>query len=465
MEKLEEVQIRWDMSLSEIAGSAGRPLTQGALSKFRRHGTRLSKSSRSKLIMFLDRLEMRRPPKEARYIMREPISLNSEATIGDVRTLFGEVDICACIFDDGTSKKIVTEKGISKYSNDDVKIRDVAVEEEPIMASPSFPYKELARFFKGRRAREAILIVDTRRTDVIGIITKHEVDPAPDLIGNPAKRFWERRGDRYVNQMLPRKSAEILSDKILGTLKDKPRKQRVLDLGTGPLNFSVAYSQKASTALKKTSVRIVAIDHKIEQFEETAEKRHRKLKLTNVDMYFDDMKRLKTWSDEFDIVTFNMVLPTYGTMVRPSLEVNMEDVKRVLKPEGKIALSYYDRGILESLSEILESAFNRHGRYFWRAITQLFNLSELSDLLTREGFRIESSGTELVETHDIKNGEDLFGFLLCSQIAVDFSFARCPKAIKDELRKDVIDALDKAFRKPKGFEISFPINFVVASIA
>ncbi len=466
--KVEEIQIRWDLTLSEIARSAGHPLTQGALSKFMRKKS-LGEDSRSKLILFLNRLVKRRPPKEARYIMREPFVLDREATIGDTLTVFEKEDICACIFEDEKSPKIVTEKGISTYrkrtqASDKAKIKEVTIAKEPFMATPFLPYKDLQQFFRGRQARQAILIVDPKKIDIVGIITEHEVHPAPDLFGNPAKRFWKRRGGKYVNQMLPRKAAEILSERILATLKGKPRKQRVLDLGTGPLNFAVAYSQKVRTALIGTETKINAVDHEIEQFKETANRRRDELGLTNVDTDFDDhMKRLKSWRDEFDIVAFNMVLPAYSTMVRPSLRVRLEDAIRVLKPRGKIAVSYYDKGFLESLLGILESVFNKHGRYFWRAITQLFSLPELNELLTREGFTIKSSGTESVEADDIRNGEDLFEFLMCSQIAVDFSFMRCSRAMRHELRKDIVDALEKAFRKPEEFEVSFPINFVVAS--
>lgn len=300
---------------------------------------------------------------------------------------------------------------------------------------------------------------------IVGMITKDEVYPVPDIIGNPAMRFWRRRSEKYVTLALPGKVAEVLSKRLLSTIKDKPKKQEILDVGTGPLNFAVAYSQKAAIDLPESEVKIVAIDHKIEQFEKTANERCKELELTNIEMDFNGMARLASWRDRFDVVAFNMVLPVHSAMIRPSLQPNrfLRNSIQALRPGGKVAISYYEGNFLNSIFESIEQAYNKHQRYFWRAITQLFSLSELQSLLTSEGLMVEDSGTEPVKADDLKSGENLFEFLLCSQTAADFSFIRCPKAIQDRLRKSVCDAFEKTFRKQKRFEVSFPINFVVAS--
>ena len=209
-----------------------------------------------------------------------------------------------------------------------------------------------------------------------------------------------------------------------------------------------------------------AIDYKNKHFEEMSNKKFEELEtggyLQNVTLYmdFDGMEDLKKWKNKFDLVVFNMALPVSSTLVRgrkPEMDF-LEEAIRVSKSDGIIAMSYYEIDFLDPLFDIFEEAFNKHKRYFWRSIAQLLTFDELKKQLTSRKLRVRSYPVD-IEDDSIKNAEEFFEFLLCSQMAIDFSFVRCPDAVRDNLRTDLIQKLDEKFRSP----LIFPINLVIAS--
>lgn len=472
-----------DLTLTEVAQMLG--VAQGWLSKFM-SGSKPSDEMIRKLKDSINILKQAPlPPKTAKSIMRhlETLRADNKPRIKDALDYFDKEDISACVFIEGDLIGVVSEDKIRPQSTIDPTVYKpidfMDISHELIAIDSYTPYTEVRRLFGAIASLDAVVVMeklqeneerDERETErkgflykPIGIITKDEAFWAGiGFSGNPSRRFWKRNAETYVKQELPRKAAEVLSERVLHTITDKPELITVLDLGTGPGNFAIAFLKKAKEMLPNTELDILAIDQPIPEFEKAALERFKDYPM--IQPNFGGLHQLKGMTKKFDVVGFNMVHPVRSTLTYPGLpepQEYWEDAINALKDDcGKVAISYYDRETLDKLFKEIEKIFADFDRYFWRQIAQLYSLEQLKNELEAKGLVVIDYMPHNIEVESLKNGRAMLEYLTCSMPAVDFSFISIPKDKKfSKLRKAVEETLDDALKKET---IQIQVNTAVA---
>ena len=184
---------------------------------------------------------------------------------------------------------------------------------------------------------------------------------AADFFDHPANTFWERYGRRTIE--------------LLGLSAG----ERVLDVCCG----SGASAIPAAQAVGPTGV-VIGVDL-AENLLELARNKARKHELTNVRFESGDMTALSVEDGSFDAVVC-----VFGIFFVPEMEVALRELKRVLRPSGRIAITTWGPRLFEPVNT-----------WFWNEVREvrpelykgfnpwdrICNEAGLSALFAEGGFR------------------------------------------------------------------------------
>ena len=154
---------------------------------------------------------------------------------------------------------------------------------------------------------------------------------AADFFDHPANTFWERFGQRTVE--------------LLGLTAG----QRVLDVCCG----SGASAIPAAQAVGPTGS-VVGVDL-AENLLQLARTKAQKHNLTNVQFESGDMTALR-----FDDNSFDAVVCVFGIFFVPEIEVALRELKRVLRPSGRMAITTWGPRLFEPVNTV-----------FWNSVQEL----------------------------------------------------------------------------------------------
>ncbi|MCF8257538.1 MAG: class I SAM-dependent methyltransferase [Flavobacteriales bacterium] len=155
------------------------------------------------------------------------------------------------------------------------------------------------------------------------------------------------------------------------TQEINPVNKSVLDVATGTGSLAIA--------LSSTAKKVVGIDLSSKMLEVAKRKKHAK----NLSFLQMDASKLNFQDDEFDIVTISLGLHDMPQEIRSSV---LEEVKRVLKKEGKLYILEYDRisnKLLNSCSSHLINVFE--SKYYLDFVN-----SDFLEYLSSFDFKLES---------------------------------------------------------------------------
>jgi ubiquinone/menaquinone biosynthesis C-methylase UbiE len=163
----------------------------------------------------------------------------------------------------------------------------------------------------------------------------------------------------------------ILSDvrkKVVQQIK--PNQKSVLDVATGTGSLAIDLSQ--------TAEKVVGIDLSAKMLE-VAKKKNNKNNLTFLQM---DASKMDFKDEEFDIVTISLGLHDMPLEIRTLV---LEDIKRVLKKDGKLFIFEHDLPENKLLANLFSNLINTfESRYYLDFIH-----SDFENYLETFGFKIE----------------------------------------------------------------------------
>ncbi|MBP9151963.1 MAG: class I SAM-dependent methyltransferase [Flavobacteriales bacterium] len=150
-----------------------------------------------------------------------------------------------------------------------------------------------------------------------------------------------------------------------------PANKTVLDVATGTGSLAIALSAKAKE--------VVAIDLSSKMLDMARKKRTK----DNLSFLQMDASEMNFQDDKFDIVTISLGLHDMPLDIRTAV---LEEVKRVLKKDGKLYILEYDLPQNKFIGRCTSSLINTFESKYY----QSFIKSELADYLNSFGFKVET---------------------------------------------------------------------------
>jgi len=175
------------------------------------------------------------------------------------------------------------------------------------------------------------------------------------------------------------------------------------------------------------------------------------LSYSNVEFIKGDAERLEFPESSFDLVLSNQVFHFILNKQKA-----LDEIFRVLKPMGQVALLFFGESTGRELEEIGKKIRSRHTEYSWPEPQRLLSLKETQELLDRSGFK----KTKIFPTQ-FTDYANLSGFVPFVDAPSNLWRIDLPSKIGEMVAKELREEMAST-QTEKGFKMTVYIIFAYA---
>lgn len=389
----------------------------------------LKPDERARIVSWISRKLPKKPLEDATARMRKAIFLTTTNTLNEASRLLEKHGEPICIQDNDGLKGVLTKEVFDKIKNalPETLLRDfVDVLEQYPKVSHNMANRRIDFLLKG----ESMVLVE-RDGIVIGTIPRVESKHAATSYRGPE---LDEFGPTYAEVEVPRQVATELID-LLERYSWIRKGMKVLDVGTGPLNFPRVLFERELELFEEECINIVAAEHQNAcRWKTIAEDIKREIGSRLIEIRFDGLEDLVQYGNKFDLVVWNLTTPTIK---------GLGQLSKLLGNEGKVAISCYHEDTLREFYTIFEEGLVSEGQTFdWPE--EMYDIEKLADMVSAQRLEIEEGTFHRRINGYFKNPNQLLSFLSSSLAPAGTIFFHYP-TIRKKVEENALKSIERKY--------------------